>query len=123
MKCPRCSETELRQETVDDVVLDRCPNCGGMWFNQAVFDKVADAPPRKLVETDRVRCEASDSVRLVCPSCTAQLIKLSVIKKPAVAIFGCPVCYGRWIDGGRLALFGKRSLFVRLWDFVSRRCR
>jgi len=123
MKCPRCDGAELVQEVVDRLVVEKCPDCGGMWFDQASFDKVSDSPPAQLVDADRPRREPSDSTELACPACMGRLIKLSSVDNPAVAAYGCAVCYGRWIDGGQMALMGRKGLFGRLRDFIRRHCQ
>ncbi len=39
--CPGGCETKLVEEDFRDIVLDRCPTCGGVWFDSGELEKVA----------------------------------------------------------------------------------
>ena len=39
MNCPQC-KLELRETQVDEIVLDRCTGCGGLWFDFAGLERV-----------------------------------------------------------------------------------
>ena len=39
--CPGGCETKLVEEDFRNVVIDRCPTCGGVWFDPGELDKVA----------------------------------------------------------------------------------
>ena len=39
--CPSGCETKLVEEDFRDIVIDRCPTCGGVWFDPGELEKVA----------------------------------------------------------------------------------
>ena len=39
--CPGGCETKLVKEDFRDIVIDRCPTCGGVWFDPGELEKVA----------------------------------------------------------------------------------
>ena len=38
MNCPRCGDS-LKQENYDEVVIDTCDKCGGVWFDSGELEK------------------------------------------------------------------------------------
>lgn len=41
-QCPRC-ETDLAERELEEVRVDICPNCGGMWLDAGELDLIRDA--------------------------------------------------------------------------------
>ena len=41
LKCPRCGTTLFEFEK-EDVEIDRCPNCLGIWLDKGELDKLAE---------------------------------------------------------------------------------
>ena len=39
MNCPKC-EGELRTRTTDDVEIDECSACGGIWLDKGELEKI-----------------------------------------------------------------------------------
>ena len=127
MNCPRC-ETELSEIKVDEIVLDKCPSCAGIWFDFAELERVLGKDPHWLRELTRGRKHAASpaspsSEKAQCPRCgEGRLVEVRSSQDPDVTVLGCLVCYGRWLDGHELerfkqkGLFGKmRLLFRQLW--------
>lgn len=40
MKCPRCSNAELVVTTRQDIEIDLCPSCRGIWLDRGELDKI-----------------------------------------------------------------------------------
>jgi len=40
MRCPKCG-TRLTERVVNEVTVDECPSCGGMWLDQGEIKEVA----------------------------------------------------------------------------------
>lgn len=105
------------------MVIERCPKCRGMWFDEFELDRVIAVKPGELLESDRAG-EAVGEVadrKLKCPQCGGLMIKVKSLQNRNVIIDSCPVCYGQWLESGRLPklqagegiLGGLRALFRR----------
>jgi hypothetical protein len=52
MKCPNCPETNLVLIDRQDVEIDHCPQCGGVWLDRGELDQLIErsaAPPSNPV--------------------------------------------------------------------------
>ena len=57
MKCPKCKNVDLLLVDRNDVEIDYCPNCHGVWLDTGELDKVIkkeeqyDYEPKRKKET------------------------------------------------------------------------
>ena len=49
MKCPNCNETLLMSER-NNVEIDYCPSCRGVWLDRGELDKLLEFAERKYQE-------------------------------------------------------------------------
>jgi Zn-finger nucleic acid-binding protein len=42
MKCPVCSETELKMAERQGIEIDYCPQCRGVWLDRGELDKIIE---------------------------------------------------------------------------------
>ena len=47
MLCPICSTVRLRPSRHDGISLWRCPDCGGVWLEEALVAKLRDSSPQQ----------------------------------------------------------------------------
>jgi Zn-finger nucleic acid-binding protein len=40
MQCPRCDGGTLTETKVDEVLIDRCDNCGGIWLDSGELEQL-----------------------------------------------------------------------------------
>lgn len=86
-----------KQKAAQNVVLDRCPSCSGMWFDRKEITLVAhDSELEKLAE--RVRQFAQPSP-FACPRCAGTCVASFVGE---VEVDTCTLCHGVWLDAGEL---------------------
>ena len=113
MKCPR-DGTELSEVNVDEVILERCPKCSGMWFDFALLERVLSRESRALKAVlpggDAREQEPVDA--LVCPHCEDALIRMHTADEEAI-YYACLTCYGRWFDASELRRVVGRPLVVK----------
>ncbi|MBM4082785.1 MAG: hypothetical protein FJ278_23970, partial [Planctomycetes bacterium] len=106
--CPRC---EVRMDRVPlkaaseeggDIVIERCPKCRGMWFDEFELDRVITAKPKELLESDKAGGAGElEDRKMKCPQCGGSMIKVKSLQNRNVTVDSCPVCYGNWLDSGR----------------------
>lgn len=104
MNCPAC-KSELIVIEKEEIELDYCPNCRGLWFDEGelalLWEKggvkeelapVSEAPPARTAERKRS-----------CPRCRRKMEKRLLGKDSKVVVDVCPVKEGLWFDAGELA--------------------
>jgi Zn-finger nucleic acid-binding protein len=42
MQCPRCDGGKLSGTKIDDVAIDRCDKCGGVWLDSGELEQLTD---------------------------------------------------------------------------------
>jgi Zn-finger nucleic acid-binding protein len=50
LTCPRC-ESEMDRVKEPDLVVDRCPECGGTFFDKGELDELVDEVLQKFLPT------------------------------------------------------------------------
>jgi Zn-finger nucleic acid-binding protein len=96
---------------VEDVEIDYCPDCRGVWLDRDEIRELADKSEealgelRELVQEGASTTPARSSVDQPCPSCGGKL---------TLAVFGsiymehCTLCEGVYLDRGEL----DKAMFV-----------
>lgn len=117
MKCPRCMEFELKPVRVDDVEVDQCDNCLGIWCDVSEL--------KKLVELDSLgdlkltgKPAGVLGAPINCPRDGATLDTVNDVKAADVKLDICPECGGRWLDGGELDRLREKGLLANFKNFL-----
>ncbi len=104
-KCPYCRLHLLTPVQHEQVELDACTRCGGLWFDRDELDRViaahepdfADDEP--LVQNLGMQLgEAQKS----CPVCQVPLVTYKLAQESDLQIDVCHECHGIWLDQGEL---------------------
>lgn len=48
MQCPVCTETPLVMTSRQDIEIDYCPKCRGVWLDRGELDKIIERSQREL---------------------------------------------------------------------------
>jgi len=110
----------MEQVGLDGILLDRCPVCGGIWFDLGELRDVLELAhsPRKsdLLRADRARGhdEMHERVPCKCPRDTTPMTVVHDPVQPHIAMDLCPHCGGIFLDGGELADLSRLTLRERL---------
>lgn len=109
-QCIKC-ETTMSSRHVEDVEVDVCPSCGGLWLDRDEIRQLAAKSDESLSELRTLVQEgapgkpARSTVAPPCPACGGKL---------TLAIFGsiymehCSFCDGIYLDRGEL----DKAMFV-----------
>lgn len=119
MNCPKCDGSDLQSVTVplEDrgvpgpktgeflLEIDRCPECGGVWFDDAELDKYLDARMKVpgLGPAPAEKAAELDAKRGNCPRCAVLLDRRPARSNPRITVDSCAKCSGTWLDGAELA--------------------
>ncbi|MBW8034241.1 MAG: hypothetical protein FVQ79_00820 [Planctomycetes bacterium] len=101
MQCPCCS-VELNEKMLNDVQVDECHTCKGMWLEDDELRKAKDAADKDLNWMDFEIFKHADQFKteprkLPCPKCRKTLVAINY-GDTGVQINYCPDCKGTWLD-------------------------
>ncbi len=109
MKCPKCHASEMKQVVFEGIEVDRCPGCGGIWFDarEAKYLKKFESAPG--IDTgDAIRgLEYDNIVNVECPRGHGKMETLFNPGLPHVYFEACSVCKGVWFDAGEFTDYAK----------------
>ena len=105
MNCPIC-ETPMIVLELDQVEVDHCRKCGGVWLDPEEMDLLLEGSAgRDEIRANLKWGEASEEKTRRCPICRHKMEKARVRRKdtaPGVQIDRCERGHGTWLDGGEL---------------------
>jgi len=119
-RCPSCNKL-MTHSTQENVRLNTCPGCFGIWIEKIALNRLArtPAPPpadgspeQSLQELAEIVVESNTKGRLHCPVCPVDLVKDRYHPLIPVEVDRCPKCAAVWLDVGELPLL--RRLFAEL---------
>lgn len=102
MKCPKCGG-DLLPVVQDSIEVDRCNQCGGLWFDRMEADRLRKVKGSAgAVDTgDAEVGEAQNQQgKIECPRCHTPMIRMVDLEQHHIWYESCTVCYGKWFDAG-----------------------
>ncbi|MBI4677108.1 MAG: zf-TFIIB domain-containing protein [Elusimicrobia bacterium] len=119
MNCPKCRTHPLERlsihfrdrsapgpkETVGSFEVERCPSCGGVWFDKDEVDRYVDsgaAVPFPAGVPAKPADPSRDSKPADCPKCAVALAKVPAPSNPRITVDRCSRCAGIWLDAWEL---------------------
>jgi len=119
MICPN-ENTEMQQVKAESfygqtVVLDQCPECGGIWFDSCELYMPRHGEADKIESLDSDLLKFSSGIqndRLLCPKDRSLLTRFSDPFFPDDLILArCQVCSGFWLNRGEFVKYQKYREF------------
>jgi uncharacterized protein len=125
MKCPRCNvslNTDIIHDLNRSVEIDKCPQCGGIWFDNGELEQLETIVEAVYVEIRNVPGKADQLKALSCPSCdNMQLMQKAEHPRDRKVIMDyCPVCHGIWLDKGELEAIQKENWLITIASIFKR---
>jgi len=115
MQCPRCEKVDIEKLELGDVVIDCCPECGGIWFDHTELGTVAGESDGIRKVEGSIPPEAGESCDYLCPRCRVELRELLVHSNDEdFSIDRCPSCLGTWIDRRHLRKIEDQNLIATI---------
>ncbi len=114
MRCVKC-DGSLSTVHIDDVDVDQCDSCAGIWFDAHELERVLR---RDHIEPLLGRARASnkdDARRGRCPRCKGEgyLVRIASAKAN-IHVDTCATCGGKWLDGGEIDVLRSATRGARL---------
>ena len=102
MNCPVC-KTPLLILELNNVEIDHCTKCGGVWLDGGELEILLDSSSHKKellasFQTD----ENTDEKKFKCPVCGKKMEKVLCGKDENILIDRCREHHGLWFDRGEL---------------------
>ncbi len=89
---------------LDDVEIDYCTDCGGIWLDAGELELLLNEPDKAkgLLDSFRIDSESDERIRK-CPICDKKMQKIVIgSSKPVLLIDKCRRGDGLWFDKGEL---------------------
>jgi len=87
--------------SVQDINVDRCTNCGGIWFDEQELPRLLHVSPQDLAPLrGGALQEELNTKRGPCPRDATPLLRVYSAQNPSVVVDACTRCRGIWLDGG-----------------------
>jgi Zn-finger nucleic acid-binding protein len=104
LTCVKCTSV-LDRTRIDDVEVDHCPRCGGLWLDHGETERIAK---KMAADVDRLKRLLAarpgpppipTELAVHCPACTGDLRELPL---GGIHIDYCTRCKGVFLDRGEL---------------------
>ena len=119
MDCPKCSG-EMEQVYYSRIEVDRCTQCGGLWFQPEELRRLRDDVwmADYIIDTgDKgVGKEANALKDYHCPICGEEMQRDFDADQPHITYENCPNGHGTYLDAGELTDLVKKTF----WDRFKR---
>ena len=122
LDCPKCLG-KLQKQKVEEIELDICYVCEGIWFDAGELEAVitADAKDFKYIDVGRESLDGKEAIAAglgldkekgKCPICNdgTELVKTVYEGKNKINVDLCPKGHGVWLDGGEIQMIRKRGI-------------
>lgn len=130
LDCPKCIG-KLQKQKVEEIELDVCFVCEGIWFDAEELEAVikADSKDFKYIDVGRESLDGKEAIAAgllldkekgKCPICNdgTELVKTVYKGKKNINVDLCPKGHGIWLDGGEIQMIRKRGL-AKLHDLLE----
>ncbi|HEY2587426.1 MAG TPA: zf-TFIIB domain-containing protein [Tepidisphaeraceae bacterium] len=116
LTCPKCSAAMERVSVGTDAV-DRCSKCKGLFFSAESHEHLMEMKGSEAIDTGAKFEEPREQkVRIRCPACHTQMIRMVDRHQPHIWYESCPVCFGIFMDAGEFREQKERRLVNVLRD-------
>ena len=104
MDCPVCKDSAMITLELDEVEIDYCTVCSGIWLDAGELEILLGEPDKagKLLQSFKVDTDSAEKSRK-CPICDKKMQKIVVgSSNPKLLIDKCYGGDGLWFDKGEL---------------------
>lgn len=103
MKCPKCESEQLSSTVINEIEVDRCGKCQGVWFDERELPQLLDTGRASLrpIRGGKLQ-EELNRKKARCPRDGSELTRVCSATKAEIIVDSCPQCHGVWCDGGEL---------------------
>jgi Zn-finger nucleic acid-binding protein len=116
LTCPKCRGT-MAPVTFEEITVDRCTGCGGLWFDVMEQRHLKDRPGSESIDTAPAQPKGAPhppAAKMTCPCCNVPMTRLKDVDRRDVEYEYCTVCNGAFFDGGEFRHYKDTSFLGSL---------
>lgn len=119
--CPKCGHgmMEVTWGTHEEIIIDRCTHCKGMWFDTNEAQQLKTKPESEVLDEGNPRegRKWDRHADIVCPRCGKKTLKSSDPKQIHIWYEVC-VDHGMFMDAGEFTDYKFETLKDRFRDVI-----
>jgi uncharacterized protein len=121
IKCPKCENSTMTKISFHGVEVDRCPQCGGIWFDILEQEDLKKKKGSEATDTGVAKAQTTKQAqKLDCPKCHTRMSPTHDIRQPHIVFEKCSICYGVFFDAGEFRDLKKITFKEFLRDICAR---
>lgn len=111
MKCPNDGTPLVHETYENEVMIDKCPDCNGVWLNHGELKKIQENLSNDYSEQLSKISAVAQAYEFAkqkakparkCPVCSVEMFQEEYAYCSQILIERCPECLGVWLDAGEL---------------------
>lgn len=126
MHCPKCDQALIKvkvttrheyggdilndSEQTDEIELDQCTGCNGVWFDMDELDQYLSEKLLILNSSKVKEYKRYNEMDGACPKCNKPMVKERPKRFKGVLVDICKECKGIWLDSSELDRLEEKSL-------------
>lgn len=120
MRCPKCG-SDFETFTHENVEVDRCNNCGGIWFDAAEKKNLEQIEDAAIIDSGdrRVGKKYNEMRNINCPKCDVAMYRVADKTQFHIEYESCPACYGTFFDAGEFKDLNELTVVERFKKMVD----
>ena len=111
----------MEKVTHEEIEVDRCINCKGIWFDMLEQEKLKAIENCESLDIgDPQVGRKQDKTRKVdCPNCHTPMIQMVDRNQPHISYEACTVCYGVFFDAGEFTDYKEYTILDFFKDLFN----
>lgn len=119
MNCPKNKKIEMNEIQIGDIVIDKCPDCKGIWLDYGELEALIKGALVSKIESEETKPNSeADKIAGKCPRCHLVLWRRKIEEKN-FHVEICPSCFGVWLDEGELRLIDVDNLLPVIVKLIN----
>jgi PAT family beta-lactamase induction signal transducer AmpG len=101
IRCPKC-RSDMEQIEIEDVVIDRCTRCNGIWFDEGEVEALSNKKAAAAIDIGSAEVGKQHNVvdNYPCPRCGGEMEKKVDPRQRHIWYETCIDCEGSFFDAG-----------------------
>jgi Zn-finger nucleic acid-binding protein len=103
---------------VGEEQIDRCVECGGLWFDEFELDDLRAQKDSEKIDTGKPNAASDQNAQLKCPKCDEPMLRMVDIEHARIWYETCDICGGSFLDAGEFKEMKSHNLVGKIKDLL-----